>query len=99
MRTTGWINHNSTTMTNSSLNNKNNSSTYENRWFFGMKIAAAHRQLKRWTEERNTGNKKVCGNIYGHYLNYRIAHILHKTKKDGTQNFFEHFNRHGYFWK
>ena len=107
MRTTGWIQHNllasTVTMADSCVNKNNNSSTYHNKWFFGLKLGAARKALIRWTEERYTGkDKKVCGNIYGHYLNYKIANILHETKRDGTQDFFEHFNiitlRNGFFF-
>ncbi len=102
MRTTGWIQHNllasTVTMADSCVNKNNNSSTYHNKWFFGLKLGAVRKALIRWTEERYTGkDKKVCGNIYGHYLNYKIANILHETKRDGTQDFFEHFNMYGYY--
>jgi hypothetical protein len=58
--------------------------------------ATACRILKRWTEENVPNDKKICGNVYSHYFNYKILSVLHQTKREGNKNFFDSYNKQGY---
>ena len=79
-------------------NDKNTSSpTNDGTWFRGKSLPNARKYLKRWTEDYVPNNMKTCGNIYGHYLNYKIMNVLHKTKRGGVNNFFDCYRQHGYY--
>jgi hypothetical protein len=70
---------------------------YSNRWFGGKNAATARRSLKRWTETRFRDNMKSCGNLYGHYFNYKIANAVHVTKRQGTTKFYSWYQKNGYY--
>jgi hypothetical protein len=69
---------------------------YCNKWFGGKLPSTARRALKRWTEMKFPKNMKICGNIYGHYFNFKIANAIHVTKRQGKTDFFDTYTRNGY---
>jgi hypothetical protein len=70
---------------------------YEDKWFSSKAMATVRRILKRWTEENVPNDKQICGNIYSHYFNYKISSVLHQTKRECNKNFFESYNRLGFY--
>jgi hypothetical protein len=75
---------------------------YVNRWFAAKKLGSNRRLLKRWTEIKEPSKEpskelKFCGNIYGHYFNYKVANVRHKTKRLGEVNFFDCYQRNGFY--
>jgi hypothetical protein len=69
---------------------------YCNKWFGGKLPSTARRALKRWTEMKVPNNMKICGNIYGHYFNFKIANAIHVTKRKGRTDFFDTYTRNAY---
>jgi hypothetical protein len=53
--------------------------------------------LKRLAGENVPNDRKICGNIYSHYFNYKILCVLHQTKREGNKNFFNSYSKQGYY--
>ena len=66
-------------------------------WFGGKSTATARKFLIRWTEENFQNDLEKCSNIYSHYMNYKIANVLHQTERGRENDFFEYLNKHGYY--
>jgi hypothetical protein len=74
-----------------------NDAPYVDKWFDKKTVHNGRKILKRWTEEKVPNNMKVCGTIYSHYFNWKIANVLLKTRGGGEDNFFDSYNKHGFY--
>jgi hypothetical protein len=70
---------------------------YTNKWFSGMKAGTARKTLIRWTEEKRPMDKKFCGQMYGHFFNWKISNVDRRTKRGGEESFYDSFKKHGWF--
>jgi hypothetical protein len=75
----------------------NDDDPYTNKWFSGIKAGTARKTLIRCTEERRPNDKKFCGQMYGHFFDWKISNIDRRTKRGGEESFYDSFNKHGWF--